>query len=340
MTATAVLEHTGLSRANPLLLTPRGLDATDLFSGGGGATLGLRRAGYDVVACVNHWPVAVETHKANHPDAEHLLENLSCFDFRRLPQTRVLWASPSCAGHAPAGGRQKLTIADERRRKDAAAVDRATAFAVIQATEIHGYDVVIVENVPEFQTWVLYRWWLDGMRELGYRVQVVLLDAAEVGPNPVAQRRKRWFAVFSRDGVVDLSLTPSAPTPASTILDTDPGKLVTRRLYVTPQIEEIAERGVPHLVTYRRNARARRADENPLATVTAGGNHHGVASIDNEGRAWHRLLSNRECARGQGFPDDYHFHGKPADVKRQIGNAVPVNVASWIGQRVADHLAA
>lgn len=39
-----------------------------------------------------------------------------------------------------------------------------------------------------------------------------------------------------------------------------------------------------------------------------------------------RMLTARELARAQGFPDDYEFHGTKEAVIRQIGNAVPVNL--------------
>nr|WP_229739587.1 DNA cytosine methyltransferase [Nocardia rhizosphaerihabitans] len=67
-------------------------------------------------------------------------------------------------------------------------------------------------------------------------------------------------------------------------------------------------------------------------------------------------MRHRECARAQGFPDSYRFAtlrdarrelgpdvqsiGSTRDVvKRQIGNAVPVKLARWLGTRVAAGLA-
>src|SRR3546814_2483917 len=96
------------------------------------------------------------------------------------------------------------------------------------------------------------------MRMLGYREQIVLLDAADVG---AAQRRVRYFAVLTRDGNVDLTVPQPQQVSASTILDPTPGKLVTRKLYVSAQNEQIAEFDTPHLMHYRRNAQASRPAE-------------------------------------------------------------------------------
>jgi DNA (cytosine-5)-methyltransferase 1 len=310
------------------------LTATDLFAGAGGSSLGMKRAGLDVRICANHWPTAVATHQANHPHTEHRIANLSETDFRSFPRTDVLWASPSCVWHARSGGRRKPTADAEVLRADEGAIDRATAFAVIAATEVHAYEAVIVENVREFADWTLYGWWLDGMAALGYQAQQVVLNARNFG---LAQHRARLFVVFTRDGRVDLTTPDAKPVAALDILNSDRGKPVTRPLYVSPQIEQITEIGVPHLVTYRRHARAVRADSNPLATITAGGNHHGIATIMADGPHF-RMLTNRECARAQGFPDSYTFAGTASEVKKQIGNAVAVNVAQFLASRVAGHL--
>ncbi|MDN5916627.1 MAG: DNA cytosine methyltransferase [Pseudonocardia sp.] len=313
--------------------------ATSLFSGGGGDTEGLTQSGIDVEIAANHWPLAVATHRLNHPDTEHRIANLSEVDWLTFPRTDLLWASPSCVWHARSGGRARPPADLERAaiaQAEAGAVDRATAFAVIAAAEVHQYPVMIIENVVEFRAWSLFGWWLDGLHRLGYRTNELVLDAADYGH---AQRRVRLFIVAALPGVdIDLAPPTLAPVPASAILDPHPGKPVTRRLYVADQIDEITEVGVPHLVVYRKHGHARRADQNVLATVTAGGNHHGLATLV-DGVAHHRMVSNRECARGQGFPETYRFEGKADDVKRQIGNAVPVGIARWLGERAVAALA-
>jgi DNA (cytosine-5)-methyltransferase 1 len=53
-----------------------------------------------------------------------------------------------------------------------------------------------------------------------------------------------------------------------------------------------------------------------------------------------RPLSVREYARIQGFPDDWTFSGPVASQYRQIGNAVPVELAVSVGKAVADLISA
>ncbi|USZ69015.1 DNA cytosine methyltransferase [Halorussus salilacus] len=53
-----------------------------------------------------------------------------------------------------------------------------------------------------------------------------------------------------------------------------------------------------------------------------------------------RLLSIREAARLQSFPDDYRFvASRISDRQQMVGDAVPVKLAEQIGRAVADHLA-
>lgn len=47
-----------------------------------------------------------------------------------------------------------------------------------------------------------------------------------------------------------------------------------------------------------------------------------------------RPLTPREAARIQGFPDDFEFAGTRADIRRQIGNAVPPPLAKAVGSEI------
>jgi DNA (cytosine-5)-methyltransferase 1 len=51
-----------------------------------------------------------------------------------------------------------------------------------------------------------------------------------------------------------------------------------------------------------------------------------------------RYFTVRESARLQTFPDDYQLHGSWTESMRQLGNAVPVELARVIGDGVASRL--
>ncbi len=52
-----------------------------------------------------------------------------------------------------------------------------------------------------------------------------------------------------------------------------------------------------------------------------------------------RMLSQRECARAQSFPDDYVFTGTKKQQQVQIGNAVPPKMAAALACSLLSHLA-
>lgn len=83
------------------------------------------------------------------------------------------------------------------------------------------------------------------------------------------------------------------------------------------------------------------AIDEPSKTLKAGG--HGVPGGENMVRfddGTVRYYSIRESARMQTFPDGYRLHGAWGEAMRQIGNAVPVELAKVVGESVASHLRA
>jgi len=188
------------------------IDFTDIFCGAGGSSIGLVAAGLELKLAANHWDRAIETHSANFPAADHLIADVSNYDMRRLPRTQVLWASPECTWHSPAGGRKseeqirvQLDLFEDYVPNAAGVRSRATAFDVIRAAEVHRYKVIIVENVVEFATrWELFDWWIGGLRNLGYTVQLISVSSAHVGDDcnaPAPQWRDRLYVYCTAAGV-------------------------------------------------------------------------------------------------------------------------------------------
>ena len=124
-----------------------------------------------MVWAANHWQTAVDVHQLNHPDTQHVCQDLQQADWSAVPAHDMLLASPACQGHSPARGK-------DCPHHDAT---RSTAWAVVACAEYHRSPVVLVENVPAFSQWVLFPAWCDAMHRLGYAVAPHLVDAADHG---------------------------------------------------------------------------------------------------------------------------------------------------------------
>jgi DNA (cytosine-5)-methyltransferase 1 len=91
----------------------------------------------------------------------------------------------------------------------------------------------------------------------------------------------------------------------------------------------------PYLVQYYGQSDARSLEE-PLPTVTT---RDRFALVLPEHYPWgldirFRMLQPRELAAAMGFPDEFQFVGNKTEIIEQIGNAVPVNLASALCERL------
>lgn len=81
--------------------------------------------------------------------------------------------------------------------------------------------------------------------------------------------------------------------------------------------------------------------DNPSPTITGGGSHHYIGPGIEGGRWWdgRRRLTTAECATLQGFPPGHKFHGSQVQQYRQIGNAVPPQMAELLARAIyrSDH---
>lgn len=203
----------------------------DLFCGAGGSSTGLVAAGMQLALAANHWERAIETHAANHPDAEHVCADINHYDMRRLPKANVLWISPICTEGSPANGQEKAVA---QMRLDEATGDhvplpgwertRATAYDAIRALEVGDYQACLVENVPNFiLKWPMFDWWFEGMTRVGkgYNGQIVCASSAHLWDEdnePAPQWRDRVYIVFTRK---DLPLPDVQPRPWARCFDCD-----------------------------------------------------------------------------------------------------------------------
>ncbi len=208
----------------------------DLFCGAGGVTTGVEKARLNgskiakVVACVNHDPKAIESHKYNHPEALHFIEDIRTLKLDRLAQMVrqmrandssaivVLWASLECTNFSKAKGGLPRD-----------ADSRTLALDMYRYLDELDYpDYFMFENVEEFMSWgpldqygkpvsrrngVDYIKWCNYIQSMGYSYDFKLLNSADFG---AFTSRKRLFGIFTRRG---LPLSWPQPTHAK-----NPGK--------------------------------------------------------------------------------------------------------------------
>ncbi len=290
--------------------------AIDLFAGGGGFTEGAEQAGVRVLWAANHNPAAVDCHRQNHPTVVHACQDLHQADFRDAPKHDVLLASPSCVGHTHARGK-------DRPSHDA---DRATAWAVVTAAEVHRPAVVLVENVPEFQSWELFPAWLLALRSLGYAVAPYVRDAAHHG---VPQNRERLFFVATRSRSPLFLTIPERPiVPFSSFIRWNEGKWskVDKPRRALETLTRIAHArpiyGERFLDSYYGSAAGGRSIDRPIGTITTK-DRWAVIRGDEM-----RMLLVGEARDAMGFRSDYILPANNKIAMKLLGNAVCPQVAT------------
>jgi len=72
------------------------MKVVDLFCGAGGFSEGFRQAGFEIVAGVDNWVVALQSFNKNFPDAKIIYKDVTYLNPKHLPHFDVLIGSPPC----------------------------------------------------------------------------------------------------------------------------------------------------------------------------------------------------------------------------------------------------
>jgi DNA (cytosine-5)-methyltransferase 1 len=288
------------------------MKAIDLFAGGGGFSTGAKLAGCDVVWAANHWQDAVKWHEINHPEAQHVCQDLHQANWELVPKHDLLLASPCCQGHSRARGKS-----GSNPQHDAS---RSTAWAVVSAAEYHRPKIAIVENVPEFLSWSLYPAWRLAVSALGYQIAPHIIDAADYG---APQNRVRLFLVLSQSNApLMLNLQEERNIPASSFLDFDSGNWsqIDKPGRAAATLERVKngrkEHGERFLISYYGNTKTGRSIDRPVGTITT---RDRWAIVDGDRM---RMFSKHECRAAMSFPDSYQLPDSHKTAVHLLGNAV------------------
>ncbi|MFP4124593.1 DNA cytosine methyltransferase [Coleofasciculus sp.] len=194
---------------------------------------------------------------------------------------------------------------------------------------------------------------LAEMHELGYKVVYNLLEAADYG---VPQNRERVVFIGSRDGE---SVTFPLATHCQSGRDLSKWRTLRDALKnlveQNPEFTPYSEKRLKYLRLLKSGQNWRYLPENLKEEAMGGAYKSGGGKVGFYRRlSWDkpsptvttspqqkatdmchpvelRPLTVRECARIQTFPDDWIFCGSITSKYKQIGNAVPVELAKAIG---------
>jgi DNA (cytosine-5)-methyltransferase 1 len=290
----------------------------DLFSGCGGMTLGFENAGFAVVAAFDNWKPAVEVYKANfkHPITQIDLNEDEALDLIQAEKPDVIVGGPPCQDFSIAGGRD---FSGKR-------ANLTLRFAEIVIDTKPKY--FVMENVYNIQGTPVLSKVLEQFSEAGYGLTHGVFDASLMN---VPQKRKRYFVIGELDGQNDglrELIEKSMAKESLTVREYLGNKLKTDFYYMHPR--SYARRAV---FSVDEPSATIRGVNRPMPQTYKFHNADAAKSFDKI-----RALNSVERGLLQTFPEDFVFLGPKTSVEQMIGNAVPVNMANFIAQRLMEKI--
>jgi DNA (cytosine-5)-methyltransferase 1 len=322
-------------------------NAIDLFAGCGGASLGLDRAGYQVLG-VEFDAQAHATHEAAGmdcilADVRNLHPGIAHYDH--------LHASPPC---------QTFSVAGKGTGRDSVAALAAAVKDVLNGAQPADLNIDVADErtllTLEPARWIaalqpatvsleqvrgvlpIWAAYAEGLRDLGYSAWAGLINAEQFG---VPQNRIRAWLGARRDGI---EAHPPTPTH-SRYYNREPDKLdpgVKKWVSMAEAIDwddwtHFAPAGVSQT---SHPAAPRRLDAAPAPTITSVANHyvyheqHQTFGQPISGPQGARKLATAEALALQGFPTSWPLQGTRTAQFKQIGNAVPPHIAHVVAEEL------
>lgn len=338
------------------------MNVVDFFSGCGGASEGLRQAGFDIILGLDFDKDAAATYRSNFPEASFIEGDIR--EVRESVVKQILNAKAkknkptlfaACAPCQPFSKQNRSKKEVDLRRS---LLDETHRFI----KEIKP-DYIMLENVPGIQKVDEdedgpYKNFLEFIYKLGYEYNAFIAKSESYG---VPQRRKRFVLIASLNGKVPVPdpIHGENLNPYKTVRDyigeypaikageaskfdalhkaAGMESLNLKRISITPEggdrrdwpeslLNKCHKEYKGHTDTY-----GRMSWDKPAPTLTTKCYSYSNGRFGHPDIKQHRAISIREASRLQTFPPDYIFHGNLAAMARQIGNAVPCKLAKEFG---------
>lgn len=334
--------------------TARKYTTIELFAGAGGLALGIEKAGFDTLGLIEFDRDASDTLKCNRPEWKVInddIANISCLDLPEyfdleIGELDLLSGGAPCQSFSYAGKRLGLEDA------------RGTLFYhYAKFLEQLQPKMFLFENVKgllSHDKGKTYRVITDIFQNCGYSIKYKVLNAWDYG---VAQKRERLITIGIRNDLTD-KITFDFPAPhkykpilRDILLDCPKSEGSSYSEYKRKIFELVPPGGywrdIPEDIAreYMKSCwymeggrtgilRKLSLDEPSLAVLTSPSQKQTDRCHPLEARPF----TIRENARCQSFPDDWQFCGSVGSQYKQVGNAVPVNLAYEIALQIRKSL--
>ncbi|TWO28092.1 DNA cytosine methyltransferase [Campylobacter insulaenigrae] len=320
------------------------MNLISLFSGAGGLDLGFKKSGFNIIIANEYDKTIWETYEKNH-NTKLIKENICNISSDIFPECDGIIGGPPCQSWSEAGSLKGI---DDPRGK--------LFYQYIRILKDKKPKFFLAENVKGMMAKRhnnAVQNIISQFKEAGYDVFIHLLNASDYG---IPQDRKRIFYIGFRK---DLKVNFKPPKPYK------------YKLTFKDAIFDLKDSAIPALYKNKTNGnkckisnheyfigtyspifmsrnRVRQWNEQAF-TVQASGRQcqlHPQApvmlKIEKNKHIFkptkellYRRLTVRECARIQGFPDNFKFYYTNLnDAYKMIGNAVPINLAYEIAKSI------
>lgn len=324
------------------------MDIISLFSGAGGLDLGFEKAGFNIVYANEFDSSVWSTYEKNH-SAPLDKRDIRKIQSSEMPSCDGIIGGPPCQSWSEAGTLKGINDARGQLFYDYIRILKDKQPKFFLAENVVGMlskrHSSAVENIKKMFV------------DCGYDLTVTLVNTADYG---IPQDRRRVFYIgFRKDLNINFSFPKFPQNVRHTLRDAiwdlkNSAVAALEKNYANHNVA-IANHeyyvGSYSTIFMSRN-RVRQWDE-PGFTVQASGRQaqlHPQAPImpmvsENKHifapgfENLYRRLTVRECARLQTFPDDFEFvYTKVDNGYKMVGNAVPVEMAKIIAERIGNVL--
>ena len=330
--------------------------AIDLFSGCGGLSEGMVKAGFDVVAAFEIDRDAVRAYQLNHKSTKVFeidikkVDLVEVKDFLNGEPLHFLAGCPPCQGFSSI----------RRLNRRASKRDTRNTLVLEYLRFVRGLKplTVMMENVPGLINYSVFKYVVRELKKLGYSIEVKVVNLKDYG---IPQRRRRLVLVGSRLGPIKIAEeTNRRVTVRDAIGNLESREITKDSLHkvtarhsekIQKMIEAIpldggSRKDVPEytLACHKKanigfnDVYGRLRWDDYAVTITGG------CLNPSKGRflhpSEHRTITAREASLLQSFPKKYKFPSviSKTSLSLLIGNALPPRFSFIQSKNIEDHI--